>query len=80
MVDGLGNQAEALFVAGDWLLLVLPQKLLVYQTRGLLEKTIEVDLGETLRDAALHNDTLYLLGTHNLYKTGWAEFAPQAGN
>ncbi len=80
MADGLAKDAQALFISDGLLLLVLPEKLLVYQARGLLEKTLKVNLGMEIKDVAIHNEDLYLLSEQGLYKTGWAEFAPQAGN
>ncbi|MEM8484692.1 MAG: NHL repeat-containing protein [Bacteroidota bacterium] len=76
MADGLIANAESLFILNDLLLVILHDRLLVYQSRGLLESTIAIALDEPLRDAAIHNGVLYLLGEKTLFKTSWATLAP----
>ena len=77
MAAGMAEDAKAITTHGAWLLLVRPQKLVVFQTRGLLEQSLVFEIGEPMQDAAVFGETLYILGTSTLYRTPWSPIAPR---
>ncbi len=61
LAPGRAGDVRALTIAGDELWIVLPERLLVYHTRGRLLRVLDVQLGESLVDVAHHNGLTYLL-------------------
>jgi len=61
LAAGRAADVRALAVVRDQLWIVLPERLLVYQTRGRLLRVLDVRLGEPLVDVAHHKDLTYLL-------------------
>ncbi len=61
LAPGRAADVQALNVAGGRLWIVLPRRILVYETRGRLLRTLDVDLGEPLVDALRFGDAAYLL-------------------
>ncbi len=65
--EGIATDVEAVFVKDRFLWVVLPHRLLVYETTGVLRYVFDIRLPEPLVDAALSGRTLYLLSARGLY-------------
>ncbi|MFQ5569430.1 MAG: hypothetical protein ACE5G0_07125 [Rhodothermales bacterium] len=61
LASGLAVEVQALSVSGDALWIVLPERILVYETRGRLQHVYDVKLGELLVDVARYGNQTYLL-------------------
>ena len=69
ITPGRAGDVSALTIAGDELWIVLPERLLVYHTRGRLLRVLDVDLGEPLIDVAHYGAMTYLLTPTRLLRT-----------
>ena len=69
LAPGRAEDVRALTVARDALWIVLPERLLIYQTRGRLLRTLDVRLGEPLIDVAHYGEATYLLTATRLLRT-----------
>lgn len=69
LAPGRADDVRALAVRDDALWIVLPERLLVYETRGRLRRTLDVRLGEPLIDVALRGRIAYLLTPTRLLAT-----------
>lgn len=65
------DDVRALVVRGGHLWVVLPERLLVYETEGRLSHSYGVPLGEPLVDIAFGAGRLYLLTPGTLYERPW---------
>jgi len=68
MAEGLCAEVQSLFTSGEQLYIVLPDKMLHYQTSGMLENTIGVDTDTPLVDAAFLGDSWLLLTQKGLFR------------
>ncbi|MFK7843874.1 MAG: NHL repeat-containing protein [Rhodothermales bacterium] len=66
IAEGLCANVQAVLVHRDQLYIVLEEKVLQYQTRGLLENTYGFELKNDLVDVAFFNNNMYLLTTKSL--------------
>lgn len=68
LAPGRLADVRALDVARDELWIVLPERLLVYETRGRLLRALDVHLGEPLVGVAHHKGATYLLTPTRLWR------------
>jgi len=68
LAEGRAQGVQGLAVFESRLWIVLPHRILVYHTRGRLEKVLDVALGAPLVDVAVQDGRLYLLTTTQLYR------------
>ena len=68
LAPGRAADVRALTVVRDELWIVLPERLLVYHTRGRLLRVLDVELGEPLVDVAHYGEMTYLLTTTRLLR------------
>ena len=68
LAPGRATDVQALAVVRNELWIVLPERLLVYHTRGRLLRVLDVRLGESLLDVAHYKGTTYLLTATRLLR------------
>jgi hypothetical protein len=68
LADGLATDIESVYTRGERLLVVLPHRLMMYDTAGTLLRTYDVELGEPLRDVAVADGAFFLLTERRLVR------------
>ncbi|QXD15629.1 NHL repeat-containing protein [Rhodocaloribacter litoris] len=70
LAEGRARDVRAVTTAGERVVIVLPERLLVYDASGRLERVIDVHLGAPLVDVAFRGETAYLLTPARLFRAG----------
>ena len=74
LAPGRADDVRAVTVTGHQLWIILPERILLYHTRGHLLRVLDVQLGESLVDAAHFNGITYLLTPTRLLRTRLDDF------
>lgn len=69
LAPGRADDVRAVTITADQLWIILPERILLYHTRGRLLRVLDVQLGEPLVDAAHFKGTTYLLTPTRLLRT-----------
>ena len=68
LAEDIAVDVEAVYARGERVFIVLPHRLLVYDTNGLLLRIYDVRLGEPLRDVAVADGAFFLLTERRLVR------------
>ena len=68
LAEGLVEDVEAVYTKGERVIVVMPNRFLLYETSGFLMRVYEVELGEPLRDVAVAEEAFFLLTDRRLVR------------
>jgi DNA-binding beta-propeller fold protein YncE len=68
LAEDIAVDVQAVYTKGERVIVVLPSRLLMYDTEGLLLRVYDVDLGEPLRDVAVADGAFFLLTERRLVR------------
>lgn len=68
LAEGIAKDVETVYTRGDRMIVVLPERLLVYDLSGLLLRIYDIHLGEPLRDVAVADGAFFLLTERRLVR------------